>query len=573
MRSARMGPLMLLVIAITGCAGPQAAQAPAPGQPSAPAVNRPLVIQTRGEPIALALRSFQTVGGGSYPHLVLNATFDDQDEQGNPIPILPDALPQLNTDSWKVFPDGSMETTYHLKPGIIWHDGTPLDAADFVFAWQVYSSPASGGASTVPVGEMAEVSAPDSRTAVFKWRRPYINAAVFSSRTQTGFGALPRHVLQQPFQQDPFEAFANHPFWTDEYIGLGPYKLERWDRGQEIDAVAFDKFVMGRPKIERLRILVSNDANAAVAALLSGDADLTLDYVLQYPDGATLVKQWSETKAGSVIFNPTLMWFGQIMLRPEVMSTQLQSDVRFRRVLAHAMDKKGLNDALMAGTALVTDGMLSPRAPYYASIEPSITKYPYDTRRAQQLLEEIGLQKASDGFYLGLDGKPFALEIMGLANPTWESEHAIISEGYRKLGLNTTGRIIATSLFGDGQVRASFGTMQLTGTGGFERGLGSNLTTPSISRPETRWTGSNRGAYSNPEYDRLWDRYNQTLDQAGQIQVLAQMEKIFTEEIPTIPMYYQPTITPYRTGLMGPQLRSGGNSDTLFKIWEWYWAS
>src|SRR5579862_6930051 len=177
MKNSRIGPmLMLSVMTITACAGPQAAQAPASGQPAAPAVvNRPLVIQTRGEPIALALRAFQTVGGGSYPHLVLNATFDDQDEQGNPIPILPEALPQLNTDTWKVFPDGSMETTYHLKPGIVWHDGTPLDAADFVFAWQVYSNPASGGASIAPVGEMAEVTAPDSRTVVIRWRRLYIN--------------------------------------------------------------------------------------------------------------------------------------------------------------------------------------------------------------------------------------------------------------------------------------------------------------------------------------------------------------------------------------------------------------
>jgi len=513
------------------------------------------------------------VGGGSYPHLVLNATFDDQDEQGKPIPILPEALPELNTDTWRVLADGSMETTYHLKPGIAWHDGTPLDAADFVFAWQVYSSPASGGASIAPVSEMQEISAADSRTVVIRWRRPYINAAMLSSRTQTGFGALPRHVLQQSYQQDPYDVFANHPFWTDEYIGLGPYRLQRWDRGQEIDAVAFDKFVMGRPKIDRLRILITNDANAAVAQLLSGEADITLDYVLQYPDGAVLQQQWAVNKGGSVIFNPTLLWFGQIQLRPDQMSTPLQADVRFRRALAHGMDKNGLNDALMGGTGLVTDGILSPRATYYAAIEPSITKYPYDTRRAQQLLEEIGLQRGSDGLYGGPDRLPFSLEILGLSNPTWESENTIVVEGYRKLGLNAVGRILHTALFGDGQARAAFGTMQLTGSGGFERGLGSNLTSPAISRPENRWQGSNRGAWSHPDYDRLWEQYISTLEQPSQIQLLAQMEKLFTEEIPTIPMYYTPTVTPYRTGLVGPQLRTGGNSDTLFKIWEWYWAA
>lgn len=565
--------LILATVVATACAAPRPSDPSAQGRSSEAAAprSRPLVVLTRGEPISLALRAFQTVGGGSYPHLVLNATFDDQDENGNPIPILPEALPQLNTDTWRVFPDGTMETTYRLRPGIVWHDGTPLDAADFVFAWQVYANPASGTTGVAPVSEMAEVVAPDSRTVLIRWRRTYIDAGVFSSRTQRGFGALPRHVLEQPYHQENFEAFANHPFWTDEYIGLGPYRLERWERGQEITAVAFDRFVLGRPKIDRLRILIANDSNAAVANLLSGNAHIALDYVLQYPDGGVLEQQWAANKAGAVIFNPTLLWFGQIQLRPDQMSTSLQLDVRFRRALAHGMDKQGLNEALMGGTGVVTDTILSPRASYYPAIESAITKYPYDPRRTQELLEQMGLRRGQDGFYLGLDGQPFTLEIMGLANPTWESENAIVVEGYRRMGLNAVGRILHSALFGDGQARASFGTMQLTGGGGFERGLGQNLTTGGISRPENRWQGSNRGAWSNPEYDRLWNLYNSTLDLPTQVQLMAQMERTQTQDVPTIPMYYTPTITPYVTGLGGPQLRTGGNSDTLFKIWEWEW--
>ena len=185
MRNARIPPtLVLAAVVLTACAQPRTVERTEQGQPSAPAPSRQLVILTRGEPIALAVRAFRTVGGGSYPHLVLNATFDEQDPQGNPFPVLPEALPQLNTDTWRVSPDGSMETTYRLKPGIVWHDRTPLDAADFVFAWQVYANPASGTAAVPPVGEMQEVSAPDSRTVVIRWRRPYPGAGVLSSRTQ-----------------------------------------------------------------------------------------------------------------------------------------------------------------------------------------------------------------------------------------------------------------------------------------------------------------------------------------------------------------------------------------------------
>lgn len=577
MRNASVPSMLILAsILLSACAGTgtgtATSQRSESSQPAAAPTRTQLVVQTRGEPISLAIRAFQTVGGGSYPHLVLNATFDDQDEKGDAFPVLVEALPQLNTDSWRVFPDGTMETTYRLKQGVAWHDGTPLDAKDFVFAWQVYANPSSGSAGIAPVGEMQEVSAPDSRTVVIRWRRPFPGAGVISTRNQTGYGALPRHVLEQPYNAGNFEAFANHAFWTDEFIGLGPYRLTRWERGQEIDAVAFDGFVLGRPKIERLRIVIANDSNAAVASLLSGDADIALDYVLQYPDGAVLQQQWAANKDGTVIFNPVLLWFGQIQLRPDQVSTPALLDVRFRQALAHGMDKHALNDALMGGQGVVTEGLLHPRASYYSLIEPSIVKYPHDTRRAQQLLDEMGLQRGGDGFYLGPDRQPFSLEIMGLSNPTWEAEDAIVVEAYRRMGVNAQGRIIPSALFGDGQVRASFGAMQLTGTGGFERAM-FGLTSTAISRPETRWQGTNRGAWSDPTYDRVWDLYNTTLDLPTQYELLAQMEKIQSAEVPQIPMYYTPLITPFRAGLTGPLLRTGGNADTLFKIWEWEWRS
>jgi ABC-type transport system substrate-binding protein len=116
------------------------------------------------------------------------------------------------------------------------------------------------------------------------------------------------------------------------------------------------------------------------------------------------------------------------------------------------------------------------------------------------------------------------------------------------------------------------GAIQLTGGSGFERALGS-LSTSSISTAETRWQGSNRGAWSNPAYDRLWDQYNTTLDLPTQIQLIAQMEKIASDEVPWIPMFYTPLITPYPATLQGPKQRTSGDTDTLARVWEWYWTS
>ncbi len=77
-----------------------------------------------------------------------------------PVPYLAEAVPQLNTDAWRVNPDGTMETRYRLKPNITWYDGQPLTADDFVFAEEVYTEPALAANTTPPGSLIGRVTAP-----------------------------------------------------------------------------------------------------------------------------------------------------------------------------------------------------------------------------------------------------------------------------------------------------------------------------------------------------------------------------------------------------------------------------
>src|SRR5438445_200732 len=82
----------------------------------------------------------------------------------------PQALPPLNPATWRVSPDGRMETTYRLRPGLPWHDGRSLTADDFVFAWGVYSTPGLALFLSNPQDMMEEVTATDPRTFTVRWR-------------------------------------------------------------------------------------------------------------------------------------------------------------------------------------------------------------------------------------------------------------------------------------------------------------------------------------------------------------------------------------------------------------------
>lgn len=127
---------VLLIVAIAACA-----PAPAPGQPGISAevpqarapIQRTLVILARGEPPTIAAKPLQAFSGSlAAPIRLFNAMLDYIDEREIGHPYLASALPELNTDTWQVFPDGTMQTRYQLKAGLKWHDGTPLTADDFV---------------------------------------------------------------------------------------------------------------------------------------------------------------------------------------------------------------------------------------------------------------------------------------------------------------------------------------------------------------------------------------------------------------------------------------------------------
>src|SRR5206468_2197501 len=117
--------------------------------------------------------------------------------------------PRLNTDSWRMEPGGGMETTYRLKPNVTWHDGLPLDADDFVFAWQVYATPELGLASSPPFNQIDEATAPDASTLIIHWRRPFAQAGALAEQLPP----LPKHVLERSFQAGQMDVFATQPFW------------------------------------------------------------------------------------------------------------------------------------------------------------------------------------------------------------------------------------------------------------------------------------------------------------------------------------------------------------------------
>src|SRR6266508_2923339 len=147
-----------LAVLMVSC-GPGRGQGQAPAAANdQPAQNRQLVVGHRIEPSNLAPKVLGT-NGPLRNSRFFNAALSVVDDKGVARPYLAEVLPQLNTDTWRVFPDGRMETTYPLRANLTWHDGEPLTADDFVFGWRMYAEAQLGQASSIPVNSMEEVVA------------------------------------------------------------------------------------------------------------------------------------------------------------------------------------------------------------------------------------------------------------------------------------------------------------------------------------------------------------------------------------------------------------------------------
>jgi peptide/nickel transport system substrate-binding protein len=474
--------------------------------------------------------------------------------------MLAEALPELGTASWRVESDGRMTTTYRLKPNLTWQDGTALAAEDFVFAWQVYRTPDFGLATSNPQGIMDKVEATDPRTFVVSWTKPYPDAGVLN------LPPMPRHILQAPYQAADFNAFAAHPYWTREYVGLGPFKLSQWEPGAFIDAEAFPGFVLGRPKIDRVQIRFMGDANAALATLLARDVDVLADVVVSSQQLPPLKSQFVAPGAGSYVFQPGIFRQAAFQLRPEMLSNKALLDVRVRKALAHTLDKQSINDAIYSGEGLMTGNLLPTGHAYFAQTDKTTTKYPFDPRMAEQLMADAGFRKGPDGVYASADGA-FGSEIKTNASAQFETEMHIIADGWRKVGFPFGEAVTPTALVSDGETRATFPGVYTFGSGAADSAL-RGYSIASIPKPENRWAGSNRGAWVNPEYDRLITSYDTTLDQGQRAQLAAGMMKIFSDEVPSIPIDFDPDVIAFVAGLVGP--RPGAfTTETAWNIHEW----
>jgi peptide/nickel transport system substrate-binding protein len=566
----------MLALAV-GCApqnrgASEAAQARAPVQRPP---NRAMTMIVRFEVNDLAGK----IPGGGSPVVtkrLFNAALALTDAQGDAQPYLAAGLPQLNSDQWQVFPDGRMETTYRLRPGLTWQDGRPLSADDFVFAYRAYTAPGLSIFIPTPQDRIAEVVAPDHSTVLIRWRSLYADAGrlIFGD-----LDPLPRHLLEDSlaaYEADPStrELFVNQPFWTTDYVGAGPYRLERWEPGSRLETSAFAGHALGRPKIDRVILRIMNDENSVLSTVLAGEADFTADFTLRFEHARVLQREWEPSGKGTVVFKPSAAVSNTIQLRPEYAAHPAQLDVRVRRALAFTIDRDLLNQGLFEGKGFVTENPVPAGVSYVADVERAIDKHDFDPRQAERLMGEAGFSKDREGLFANAAGERFHTEFRVNAGPEFERSQAIMLDTWHRAGLDVAGSILPANMLRDAEALHSFAGMATRGGGLQER----TWISSEIGSPANRWVGENRAGWSEPAYDALFTAFSSSIDRTERARLVVQMHQLVSQNLPTLILYEAIQINTHVAALKGPGPEIPGWGITTpatlahWNIHEWEWT-
>lgn len=213
------------------------------------------------------LRSGPRIGAWNLYELT-TAGFTLIDAQSQLQPQLTEVVPTLENGLWRVLPDGTMETTWKLKPNLKWHDGTPLTSADFAFTALIDQDRDIPFIRAAPYSAVDTVEAPDPQTVFVRWKRSYIDADRLFTRSYASVVA--KHLLEPVYASDKTKLVDN-AYWTTAYVGAGPYKVQAFDRsGGPITLQAFDDYALGRPRIDEIEVRPFADAGALQLSVLTG---------------------------------------------------------------------------------------------------------------------------------------------------------------------------------------------------------------------------------------------------------------------------------------------------------------
>jgi len=458
-------------------------------------------------------------------------------------------VPDL-AESWEISPDG-LSYTFHLVHNATFHDGVPFTSADVKYTFEEVATTTKSAYIYEDI--LTRVDTPDNYTAILRLSKPCPFFMDMIGTIYKSGGILPKHlyegtnVVENPYNKEP--------------IGTGPFKFVEWKKGEKCvmdrnpNYFKTDEWGNQLPYLDGVVIAVISDPDAMFTAFEAGEVDIwPIVETPRYDDLEAISGVALTIKGG---------WGYQVVAQAFLNHQEFPTNnLEVRKALAHAADRELVIEAAYAGRADIANTPLYTISPYH---NPNVPGYEYDPAKAEQILDDAGFPRGTDGWrFDGLEVELASDITRGLEYKAAE----ILTDNFRSIGINVKQLALDYPMFCDTMAEHSVNIWGAFYSSGPDPSLGSPTRTMHSELTQGAW--ANVGLYNNSRVDELLDAAMYEQDQVKRTAMWHEVQQIAYEDVFAVFLCEKHYIGAYHTDYVGfPADPLGGARGPLDLV---YWT-
>lgn len=452
----------------------------------------------------------------------------------------PEGVPEMAMAKEAHTSEDGKTWTFKIRDDIVWSNGDPLTANDFIYNWMFCLDPdnASKYASQLYIIEGAEaynsgegsaedvgVKALDDYTIEMKLVNPL-----------SYLPDLLTHYTFMPVSQKNAE---EHPDWylsPDNYVTNGPFYMTEWASKDKIVLVKNDKYYdADKVNLDEVHFIMTEDKATEWQLYEEGELDLVYSLL------PAVIEQMTEENNPELDIEPDLALYYYMFNQEK----KPFNNVKVRKALAMAIDRTVLTEQITKGGqvpaySITPVEVKMPDGRNYSDVvTPGFTE---DVEEARVLLEE-GLAEE------GMSVDDFSFELLYNTNDIHKRiAETIQSMWNQNLGVHCT---LANAEFQVVLDRRTTGDFDVVRAGW----VGDYVDPMTFLELFTSWSDFNEGHYANEDFDNLIKAASQEVDPEKRAQILVEADNLASSELACLPIYFytkQIAVKPYVTGIFTP---------------------
>jgi peptide/nickel transport system substrate-binding protein len=382
---------------------------------------------------------------------------------------------------------------FKLRQGVKFHNGAPLTSKDVAFSIERMRDEKGGSLQAPNFKDVTEVQTPDDQTVVFVTKQPL---AIFLDRLENRF------ILSKVAGDKFGDQLYQNP------IGTGPYKFVSYQRGGNMVFTRNDDYWGGKAAIKEVVFRKVTEEAARLAALESGQAD----FINNVP-----VHEVARFEKHPRVKIDRLEGLRMFLLAMNVAHKPFDNKL-VRQAVNYSVDAPAIVKNIFDGIGYPLNG---PVGSNVIGADPKHKRYPYDPKKARELLAEAGYKDGCDvQLYYSPGRYPKDREVCQVVAAQ------MVKGGFRVELISQEW-----ALFWDKQ-GVNGGRLPF-----YYIGRGSLTDADTLYDQYFRTGTTKRTNYSNPELDKIIVEQQKTADQKKRVALLQQAGKIIMEEAPMVPLY------------------------------------